>query len=70
MSIRTYRVNFRTRDGINTSLWNSFFRNLEQDLEDITGSGTEPMLTEYIGESGLIHDYNIAVSGMAGKEEI
>ena len=70
MPIRTYRVNFRTRGGIDTRLWNTFFRNLEQDLDDITGSGAEPMLSEYIGTSGLFYDYDIAVSGMAGKEEI
>lgn len=62
--IRSYRVNFRTRAGIDTDLWNSFWKNVDLDLGDFL----DPIRSYYLGVSGFISDYNIAVSGLAGKE--
>jgi len=62
MSIRSYRVNFRERWGVDTELWNTFWRNLELDLQDF---GPREF---YLGCSGFVSDYGVSVSGVAGKE--
>ena len=49
MGIRSFRINFRARGGIDPNLWNQFWNNLKYDLEDISGSGTEPMIDTNLG---------------------
>jgi hypothetical protein len=68
MGIRSFRINFRTRAGVDPFLWNQFWNNLEEDLNDIIGSGAEPILDEDLGVPDFLDLYDIAVSGMAGKE--
>lgn len=65
MGIRSYRVNFRTRAGIDAGLWNSFWTALEMDLDDFL----DPLRDYYLGVSGFVSDYEIALSGVAGKED-
>jgi hypothetical protein len=69
MGIRSYRINFRTRGGIDPNLWNQFWTNLWYDLQDVIGSGLEPFLSEDLGTPDFLSKYDIAVSGMAGKED-
>lgn len=64
MPIRSFRVNFRTRGGIDTEIWNSFWRDLELDLTEFSPR------SYYLGSSGVVSDYDIAVSGIAGKETL
>lgn len=69
MALRSFRVNFRTRGGIDPNLWNQFWTNLKEDLTDIAGSGSvDSVLTFDVGEEEFLSDYEIAISGMAGKE--
>lgn len=68
MPIRSYRVNFRNRGTIDPSVWNSFWNNLSYDLNDIIGSGVEPMSGEDLGVPAFLDLYDIAVSGIAGRE--
>ena len=70
MSIRTFRSNFRTRGGIDTQLWNRFFRDLERDLNDLVGSGTDLLRDVDLGVPDFLDQYDIAVSGLAGKQEV
>ena len=66
MSIRSFRVNFRTRAGISPDLWDSFWTNLDADLHDFV----DPIRTYYLGTSGFISSYEIALSGIAEKEQV
>lgn len=71
MSIRIFRPNFRTRAGVDPTLWNRFFRDLESDLLDmLSPSGADPFREVDLGTSEFLDDYEIAVSGLAGKEPL
>lgn len=69
MGIRSFRVNFRGRGGIDPNLWNQFWDNLHYDLNDIIGSGLEPMIEEDIGIADFLNKNEIAISGMVSKGE-
>lgn len=69
MGIRSFRVNFRGRGGIDPHLWNQFWNNLKYDLDDIIGSGVEPMVEVDLGIEDFLDKYDIAVSGMVSKSE-
>ncbi len=71
MAIRTFRPNFRTRAGVDPTLWNRFFRDLELDILDLLSpSGAEPLRETDLGVSEFLDDYDITVSGFAGKEPL
>jgi hypothetical protein len=69
MGIRSFRINFRSRGAIDPNLWNQFWNNLSYDINDIAGSGVEPMIETDLGIEDFLDKHYIAVSGMAGKEE-
>lgn len=66
MKTRTFRVNFRTRGGIDPNLWNEYWSNVEDDLSDLL-SETRGY---YLGVSGFVAHHGVALSGIAGKESI
>ncbi len=68
MPLRSFRVNFRTRGGIDPAIWNQFWRNAWYDLNDLVGSGVEVIRSYEVGEEDFMDQYDVAVSGMAGKE--
>lgn len=58
-------MNFRTRGGIDPNLWNQFWGNVEADLQDTIAEAR----SHYLGVSGFAYTYEVALSGIAGKED-
>lgn len=68
MPYRSFRINFRTRSGVDPTLWNQFWNNLYWDLNDVVGSGVDPIREIDLGIATFTGDYEITASGLASKE--